>query len=130
MSCLFKTLKKNLLFLFSRPPHLDDHFIFPDSSPTDIENLNILPNHKVRIAASFDMGWTTRGTGTTYDSLSGLAELIGALNKKVFSWITLNCKCKICDNNIKKNKATTHDDCRLNFEGSAKAMDLLAIMKL
>ncbi|XP_043285733.1 uncharacterized protein [Venturia canescens] len=50
---------KNLL-----PVHLNIHFLFPTLSEINpiIVN-NIQDEDIVRIAASFDMGWTTRGTG-------------------------------------------------------------------
>lgn len=72
------------------------------------------------------MGWTTRGTGRIYDSLSGTAALIGYFSKKVISYVTLNRKCKKCDLG---QSPSTHD-CRLNFEGSAKAMEPHAAVKL
>ena len=106
-----------------RPSHLDHNFIFPGEYGNDgqypEENL-------VRIAASFDMGWTTRGTGRTYDSLSGTAALIGYYSKNVISYITLNRKCKKCD----LGQSLSDHDCRLNFEGSAKAMEPHAAVKL
>ncbi|XP_011883708.1 PREDICTED: uncharacterized protein LOC105570866, partial [Vollenhovia emeryi] len=72
------------------------------------------------------MGWTTRGTGRTYDSLSGTAALIGHYTKKVISYVTLNRKCKKCD----LGRSPSDHDCRLNFEGSAKAMEPHAAVKL
>jgi len=57
----------------------------PDHIDGKISEKNI-----VRIAASFDMGWTTRGTGRSYDSLTGSAALIGYFSKKVLSYVTKN----------------------------------------
>jgi len=71
------------IFVFIFRPHLNDDFIFPD-----FVNNNISCNNTVRIAASFDMGWFTRGTGRTYDSLSGSAALMGYFSKKVIAYVT------------------------------------------
>lgn len=69
--------------------------------------------------ASFDMGWPTKGSGRSYDSLSGTAGLIGYFSKKILSQVVLNRKCRKCDLGCSKDK----HDCRPNFEGSAKAME-------
>ena len=105
-------------------------FIFPSLSEHDLENANISSRDTVRIAASFDMGWTTRGTGRTYDSLSGTAALIGFFTKKVISYVTLNRKCKMCDLASSRECPVKEHDCRLNFAGSAKAMEPKAAVEL
>lgn len=61
----------------------------------------------------------TRGTGRTYDSLSGTGALIGYFSKKVIACVTLNRKCAKCD----RGHSSDDHDCRLNFVGSAKAME-------
>lgn len=72
------------------------------------------------------MGWFTRGTARSYDSLSGWGALIGFFTKKVLVYACLNRKCRQCD--------LGHDpkdhDCRKNFRGSAKAMEPAATEKL
>ncbi|XP_066582289.1 uncharacterized protein [Prorops nasuta] len=105
------------------PSHLQDNFIFPDVN-ADVQS--ITKEHTVRVASSFDMGWITRGTGRTYDSLSGTGALIGHFSKKVISYITLNRKCRMCDMSHSPND----HDCRLNFQGSAKAMEPHAAVQL
>jgi len=105
---------------------LDINFIFPDASTTDIKNNTYDDNQIIRIATSFDMGWFTRGTGRTYDSLSGTAALIGYFTKKVIGYVTFNRKCAKCDVGHKKED----HNCRLNFTGSAKAMEPKAAVLL
>ena len=84
------------------------------------------PDVLVRIAAAFDMGWPTRGTGRQFDSLSGGASYIGFFSRKVLAYTSKNRKCRMCD--------LGHDpkdhDCRLNFVGSAKAMEPAAAAEL
>ena len=89
-------------------------------------NVNFSLEQKVRIASSFDMGWFTRGTGRSYDSLSGTASLIGFFSRKDLSYVCLNRKCKKCD----VGHSNEDHDCRCNFEGSAKAMEPAAAVQL
>ena len=111
----------------SRPIRLQNNFIFPDTSgltersTPEIASKDMIISEEstVRIAASFDMGWTTRGTGRNYDSLTGLAALIGFFNKKVLAYVSKNRKCRMCDS----GHAPEDHDCRRNFEGFAKAME-------
>ena len=83
-------------------------------------------DNRVRIAASFDMGWPTRGTGRNYETLSGHAALMGHFSKTVLSYVLLNRKCRMCDLG---HRVDDHN-CRLNFEGSAKAMESRAAVLL
>lgn len=71
------------------------------------------------IIVSYDMGWSRRGTGRSYDSLNGYGAIIGFLSKKVLDYSSRNRKCKRCELGQPKN---THD-CRKNFSGSAKSME-------
>ncbi|OXU17178.1 hypothetical protein TSAR_012609 [Trichomalopsis sarcophagae] len=114
----FKTPEK-------KPSHLDRSFIFPNL-PTLSESVSINSEHKVRVAASLDMGWFTRSTGRSYNSFSGTASLIGLFSKKVISYVTLNRKCKKCD----KGYDVKDHDCRRNFSGTAKAMEPHAAVQL
>jgi len=72
------------------------------------------------------MGWTTRGIGRTYDSLTGTAVLIGLFSHKIISYIAYNRKCKMCD----MGHPTEDHDCRRNFQGSAKSMESKAAATL
>lgn len=72
------------------------------------------------------MGWFTIGSGRSYDSLSGTATIMGILSKQVLSYIVLNRKCRKCD----IGQSTDTHDCRLNFVGTAKAMEPYAAVQL
>lgn len=108
-----------------RPPHLNENFIFPNIDDflnlSEEDKIKLSKNYDfiVRFAASFDMGWTTRGTGRSYDSLSGFAALVGFFSNKILDYVGLNRKCNKCDHGAKAN----HPGCRKNFVGSAKAME-------
>ncbi|XP_044594883.1 uncharacterized protein LOC123272250 [Cotesia glomerata] len=65
------------------------------------------------------MGWSKRGNGRSYDSLNGYGCIIGFLSGKVLDYGTCNRKCLLCDLGHPKED----HDCRLNFQGSAKAME-------
>ncbi|KAK0072633.1 hypothetical protein PV326_014274, partial [Microctonus aethiopoides] len=62
------------------PDHLTKDFLFPNSLLDESQIRNLSPKCTVRIAGSFDMGWPTKGSGRSYDSLSGTAGIIGAIN--------------------------------------------------
>ncbi|XP_043273892.1 uncharacterized protein [Venturia canescens] len=79
-----------------------------------------------RICVSFDMGWTTRGTGRSYDSLSGNAVLIGLFSKKIIAYIAENRKCKKCD----AGHSQQDHDCRKNCAGTAKGMEPKAAVEM
>lgn len=68
------------------------------------------------------MGWSQRGNGYSYDSLNGYCALIGLKTGKVLDYCTRNRKCRVCDLEMKSGIHKEHD-CRLNFTGSAKAME-------
>ncbi|KAH0552541.1 hypothetical protein KQX54_012096 [Cotesia glomerata] len=70
-------------------PDYHDEFLFPSSSKIEIQNKNISDDHIVRVAVSFDMGWFTRGTRRTYDSLSGTGALIGAKAMELHAAVAL-----------------------------------------
>ena len=72
-----------------------------------------------RIFASYDMGWSKRGSGRQYDSLNGYGALIGSLSGKIIDFHTCNRKCRRCD----LGHPQTDHDCRLNYYGSAKGME-------
>lgn len=106
------------LLYFSRPDHLQENFLFPDL-PSNTTPKTISPKNIVRVGGSFDMGWPTKGSGRSYDSLSGTGGYIGYFSKKVMAQVILNRKCRMCDLGHPKSD----HDCKSNFSGSAKAME-------
>lgn len=84
----------------------------------------------VRISGMFDMGWSQRGNGYTYDSLSGYCALIGRETGKVLDFTTRNRKCVTCDTAEREGKKVHYYDCRLNHHGSAKSMESSGAVQL
>lgn len=80
----------------------------------------------VRIMGGCDMGYSRRGNGYTFDSLNGYSALIGSQSGLVLDYATRNSKCRMCDLGHTKDD----HDCRLNFYGSAKAMEADAAVGL
>ncbi|XP_071652286.1 uncharacterized protein [Temnothorax longispinosus] len=68
----------------------------------------------VLIAASYDAAWPKRGNGHTYDSLAAVGSLIGAKSGMVIGYGTRLCQA---------GHSLDDHDCRLNWTGSAKAME-------
>lgn len=86
-------------------------------SQSEVFDLNV--GEIINIVVSYDMGWSKRGNGRSYDSLNGYGCIIGFLGGKILDYATRNRKCKLCNNGHPK----TDHDCRENFRGSAKAME-------
>ncbi|XP_076117930.1 uncharacterized protein LOC143085462 [Mytilus galloprovincialis] len=72
---------------------------------------------------STDTCWQKKGSGRSYDSLSGVATLIGGKNKKIVRH-SIRCKgCRICKNAQKKGIPAPKHKCAKNWTGSAKGME-------
>lgn len=72
-------------FSHSRPLHLQSEFIFPDAYEKSGQTIEVSSDSRVRVAGSFDTDWPTRGTGRSYDSLSGWAGFLGLFSGNVMS---------------------------------------------
>ncbi|XP_034935711.1 uncharacterized protein [Chelonus insularis] len=88
------------------------------SSEDHTEEFDVAVDNIVNIIVSYDMAWSKRGAGNSYDSFNGYGAIIGFLSKKIIDYGTRNRKCRQCGKNADKKH-----DCRKNFQGSAKAME-------
>eukprot|EP00978_Attheya_sp_CCMP212_P030598 scaffold113033_cov31-Attheya_sp.AAC.1 len=75
----------------------------------------------IKLTVCFDMGWQKRSSGHRYNSLSGHAFLVGAYTKKI---------CSKCTRAKKDTKEAIFHECPKNFDGSSKAMESEAILKM
>lgn len=82
-------------------------------------NNSITFDDVVRIMVSYDMGWSKKGAGQSYNSLNGFGAIIGVKRVLILDYATCNRKCKQCD----MGHDPRNHDCRKNFWGSAKAME-------
>lgn len=120
------------IFIFNFRPAETAQDIFPqlDILTLSSNNNNCLFDSALReiinIIVSFDMGWSKRGNGRSYNNLNGYSTTIGFLSRKILDYTTRNRKCKKCHLEHKKDD----HDCRLNFYGSAKAMEANAGVQL
>uniref|UniRef100_A0ABD2XAY9 Exonuclease domain-containing protein n=1 Tax=Trichogramma kaykai TaxID=54128 RepID=A0ABD2XAY9_9HYME len=96
------------------------------TSSTDCNNnsnaFNEAVGNIINIIVSFEMGWSKRGKGRSYDSLNGYATIIGYLSGKIIDFKTYNRKCYSCD----KGHDQSDHNCRKNYVGSAKSMEAAA----
>ena len=60
------------------------------------------------IAGSYDVGWQHRGSGQTYNSLSGHSPLVGCRTGKIIDYELRIKSCKACKNAAKKCKKPNH----------------------
>ena len=93
---------------------------------TNKEEFDAARGNMIHIIVSYDMGWSKRGTGRSYDSLNGYAAIIGFLSQKILDYTTRNRQCCKCD----RNHDQSDHDCRKNFCGSSKAMEAHAGVQL
>ncbi|XP_057335065.1 uncharacterized protein LOC130673868 [Microplitis mediator] len=73
----------------------------------------------VEITVSVDAGWQKKGSGRTYNSLTGHSTTIGHLSGLILGYSTRNKRCAMCQRGHEKDD----HDCRENFSGSSKAME-------
>ncbi|CAG2240138.1 unnamed protein product [Mytilus edulis] len=85
----------------------------------DLEE-NMLDNG---ISVSTDTCWQKKGSGRSYNSLSGVATLIGKNTKKILHHAQRVSSCRICQSAKKKGDFARVHECKQNWSGSAKAME-------
>ncbi|CAG2232154.1 unnamed protein product [Mytilus edulis] len=75
------------------------------------------------VTVSVDAAWQRRGSGRSYDSLTGHCSMIGSKTGKVINYKWRSKACRICQRaEISGNIPRVHK-CNKNFTGSAKAME-------
>ena len=75
------------------------------------------------IDISVDTAWQKRGSQRSYSSLSGFTSAIGKKTKKVVHFSSRMKQCRICWKASQENKIPQKHNCRVNWHGSAKAME-------
>ncbi|KAK0160250.1 hypothetical protein PV328_007678 [Microctonus aethiopoides] len=96
------------------------------SESTNFSNSKETYNGTVHVAASYDMGYSTKRRGRTCDSMNGYAAFLGTETGKTIEYFTTNRGCRMCALGHPKSE----HDCRLNFIGSAKAMEPFAVASM
>ena len=75
------------------------------------------------IDISVDTAWQKRGSQRSYSSLSGFTSAIGKKTRKVVHFSSRMKQCRICWKASQENKIPRKHSCRVNWHGSAKAME-------
>ena len=75
------------------------------------------------IAASYDGGWQRRGSGRTYNSLSGHSSLVGCRTGRIIDYEVKIKSCKACENAAKNARNQNHRIVEENWSASAKSME-------
>jgi len=57
-----------------------------DVPTSNTKNFDIALGEIISIIVSYDMGWSKRGNGRSYDSLNGYATIIGFLSGKILDF--------------------------------------------
>ncbi|XP_061171002.1 uncharacterized protein LOC133180520 [Saccostrea echinata] len=82
------------------------------------------------LTVSVDAGWQKRGSGRSFDSLSGHCSMIGSQTGKIIDYDIRTKCCKICESATRSGKDPKDHDCRKNWEGSSKAMEKDMVAKM
>lgn len=120
-SLLFLLIFSLYLLSLFRPEDEQDNFFIPTKDGSAVTD-----SDTVKIMGCVDMGYSGRGNGFTYDSLNGYAAMIGAQSGLIVDYGTTNRICRMCSMDHPKDD----HDCRLNFDGSAKAMEASVATRL
>ena len=80
-------------------------------------------NCNVPLRVSFDAGWSTRGSGRSYNSDTGHSVMIGSETGKCLSYSVKSKRCQICEYAEKKNVPSKTHTCYRNWSASSKAME-------
>ncbi|XP_022808445.1 uncharacterized protein LOC111345433 [Stylophora pistillata] len=75
----------------------------------------------VETGASYDIGWQKRGKA--HNSLTGVGSMVGLKSGKVICYGSRSRRCATCETASRQSKEPCIHDCRLNWEGSSKAME-------
>lgn len=75
------------------------------------------------ISVSVDGAWQKRGSGRSYDSLTGHCSMMGVETGKVIDYSVRSKTCKICENAERKNTPPAPHECTRNWTGSSKSME-------
>ena len=66
------------------------------------------------ITVSYDMGWQKRGTGKSYNSLSGVGHMFGQNSGKLVGVCTFSKRCAVCERAKARGEEPNHHSCRHN----------------
>ncbi|CAG2248750.1 GGA [Mytilus edulis] len=75
------------------------------------------------VTVSVDAAWQRRGSGRSYDSLTGHCSMIGSKTGKVINYKWRSKACRICQRAETSGNIPRVHKCNKNFTGSAKAME-------
>ena len=84
----------------------------------------------IDIVVSFDMGWQKKGSGHTYDSISGHAFMSGARARKILACMICCKLCGVCTVTEKVGKEPEEHECCKNYKGSSKGMEAFVVLEL
>ncbi|XP_062579139.1 uncharacterized protein LOC134241063 [Saccostrea cucullata] len=100
-----------------------------DALQKELEMMNEEMNENGLVVA-VDAGWQKRGSGKTYDSLSGHCSMVGPLSDKVLSYSLRSKNCRVCSVAESTNKNPAAHECSKNWEGSSKAMEADMVIEM
>ena len=82
------------------------------------------------LTVSYDIGWSKRTSGSTYNSLSGHGFLVGAHSRKIVNAQVTSKECSTCSSAETRGVETPEHDCPRNYKGSSKGMEAHGALSL
>ena len=76
------------------------------------------------------MAWPTKGSGSNYNSHTGVGNAMGGYSKKVLDSHIWNRLCRQCDVARRRNKKVRGHVCIKNWSESSKSMESAAIFEI
>jgi len=88
-----------------------------------------------RVTVSGDMGWQGKGSGNSYNSMSGDAIYVGSKTRKQIAWHVMGKGCSTCNGwkhsvKAKEGAVCPPHSCRKTWNGSSGAMEPVALLNV
>ncbi|XP_063446744.1 uncharacterized protein LOC134726274 [Mytilus trossulus] len=82
------------------------------------------------ITVAVDAGWQKRGSGRSYDSLTGHCSMIGTRTGMILDYSLRSRTCRVCVTARRMKKIPKVHTCRKNYSGSSKAMEADMVVQM
>lgn len=95
-----------------------------DSTDEALQNeIKAVEQTNGKFVDAVDADWKKRGSGRSYNSLSGHCSMVGTQTGQIIHYAVPSKDCRVCSTAASRNEPPKPHDCYQNWEGSAKAME-------
>ncbi|XP_062592816.1 uncharacterized protein LOC134254308, partial [Saccostrea cucullata] len=86
--------------------------------------------HSSSITVSMDGAWQKRGSGRSFESLTGHCSMVGNETGKILGYSVRNKSCKICDTAAENHQLPAPHNCKRNWTVPCKSMEPDMVVEL